>query len=159
MAGQVSHLTRFPTANYSSTHQSYSTHARHTHGTQQTTNLGEYSPQAAHTHRAYYRHATHSGPHGMCSLVPPFYVWQLRQPRLTNWSDHTCPATRKHEFRRKWQQTDQQAEGNEVTVTGSMGVQGALYIIFIFIYIIYNLNIIYPVTLLPRPPISDGKRR
>ena len=133
-----------------------STHA------QQTTNLGEYSPQAAHTHRAYHRHATHSGPHGMCSLVPPFYVWQLLKQQTAP-SDELVgpikPSDEKTRISAKIATTDQQAEGNEVTVTGSMGVQGALYIIFIFIYIIYNLNIIYPVTLLPRPPISDGKRR
>lgn len=51
MAGHVWHLVKLdsPTANHSSIHQSYSTHAQritaHTHGTQQTTNLGEYSPR------------------------------------------------------------------------------------------------------------------
>ena len=76
----------------------------------------------------------------MCSLVPPFYVWQLLKQQTAP-SDELVgphmPSDGKTRISAKMATTDQQAEGNEVTVTGSMGVQGALYIIFIFIYIIY----------------------
>ena len=137
MAGQVWHLVKLdsPAANHSSIHQSYSTHAQritahtHTAHSKPQTSVNIHHKQRTHTWPTI--DVQHTAGHTACTRLSHHFTFgssrNNRQPRLTNWSDQSSPATGKHEFRRKWQQTDQQrGPCNRTTVFENFG-QAALY--------------------------------